>query len=97
MSELKEKLESEIIACKWVDIAEFLPKADVLMVDADLDLVEVGVAFAGDHVESVKQWLDEKKIVKIDPDEPENFPRFSHDANFKLLVVTPFALTQKIK
>jgi hypothetical protein len=96
MSTLREKLESEVIACNWVDIAAFLSKAEVLMLDASLSIVDVGLAFAEDSVVEVKGWLDKKKIVKIDPDDPDNFPEHDRDESFKLLVVTPFALAQKV-
>ena len=97
MSETKEKLTKELIQCKWDDVSGFINKTDLLLVAPELDLVEVGLAFAEDRVDEVKSWLDQNKLQKVNPEETETNVDIPAKTDIRLIIVTPFALAQLVQ
>ena len=84
-----------MIACKWRDIVDFLVKADVLMIDVKLSLIDVAMAFANDQVDAVKDWLDAGELKRLSPEESVHIA--DEVSDFRMLVVTPFALIQRVQ
>ena len=95
MENLRAKLESEVISCKWRDIADFLLKTDVLLIDVKLSLVDVAMAFANDQVDLVKNWLDAGEVLRLSQREGDQIA--DEVSDFRMLVVTPFALIQRVQ
>ena len=93
--ELAKKLKSDIDVTDWNELMPHESRSALVMVDASLDLAEVGAKIALDDVESIKEWMD-KKLIERPSDELKNqFKENPHSKQFQFLIIQPYVLAQR--
>ena len=94
MSDLYDKLKSEILGVTWLDLQDHLARETVFVVSQDLDLTEVGTKVAIDEVESVSTWINDQSLTRPTPEQREAWDREPAKL-FHFLIVQPYVLIQE--
>ena len=94
MSDLHDKLKSEILGVTWLDLQDHVARETVFVVSQDLDLADVGAKVAVDEVESVATWIDEQSLSRPSPEQREAWDR-EPAKMFHFLIVQPYVLIQE--
>lgn len=77
---LDAHLNLETARVQWAEIERLFAGGHVIRVAAELDLITVGVAFAEDHADKVRSWMQAGQVGYLDdetaaawasPDAPE--------------------------
>lgn len=90
---LKLELAEMVEPAEWRWLSPHAARGAVVMVDAGLDLVEVGVAIATDDVTTVNRWIAEELLTKPTADQMEDWVQ-TERKRFNALIVQPFVLVQ---
>jgi len=72
-----------------------LQRDAIIIVAAELDLIEVAVAVADDDKARVETWIAENQLVKPTVEQLESWEQ-EPDNRFQMLIVQPFILVQEI-
>ena len=88
---LAKKLSAEVGVVSWEALSPHASRGALFWVDAQLDLVEVGVALAMDDVKSVRTWHEEGMLLLASASGPEDF------SAFRFLIVQPFVLAAPLE
>lgn len=93
--QLREDLAKMVGPAAWHNLLPHAARDSIVIVNAGLDLVEVGVAIATDNVSSVQRWISEALITKPTVEQLETW---EHDRSheFQTLIVQPYVLIQDI-
>ncbi|MBW4645266.1 MAG: DUF2288 domain-containing protein [Goleter apudmare HA4340-LM2] len=93
MSDLRAELAENLDEAEWEWLIPHLERDAVILVTGELNLLDVGVAIAGDQVSQVQQWIDQQLITKPSEtqlgewkDQPQKW--------FCTLIVQPYVLVQ---
>lgn len=91
---LKQKLNLETAKISWKEIESFFAKGNLLQIETDRDLVEVGELIASNNEKEIEKLILEKKIAFATPD----WVKKHCQANTELwtLVVAPYVLCQLV-
>lgn len=92
---MREQLAATVGPVFFSDLRPHLARGAVITVDAQLDLVDVGVAVAQDDKDRVAKWIDEAKLRKPTLAELAKWEKVT-DARWISLVVAPYVLVQEI-
>jgi hypothetical protein len=96
MSDLRSELQESIDQAEWSWLSPHADRDAVIIVSADLNLLDVGVAIANDNTSSVQQWITEQLLYK-----PSLEQKIIWDQNqskrFNALIVQPYVLIQEMK
>ncbi|NJK27606.1 MAG: DUF2288 domain-containing protein [Coleofasciculaceae cyanobacterium SM2_3_26] len=95
MEELKANLSQEVDEAQWAWLMPHAKRDAVVLVDARLDLVEVGAAIASDNVPSVQRWIGEQLIHKPSEDCLSDW-NAQPEKKFRALIVSPYVLVQEV-
>ena len=78
----------------WTDLEAHVARDAVIIADVDLDLVDVGMAFATNDTKSVEAWIHAGKLQKPTADD---LSRWSLGTNltFMSVVVQPFVVIHR--
>lgn len=87
---LEEKLDGYRGRVDWKYLRPHFQMGALLYVDPELDLAEVGAAFAQDDKVRVEAWLKARDVVKIEAMHAAQWE--IEPAEFEALVVSPFVL-----
>lgn len=90
---LENKLREEIDKASWSMLDDHFKRGAVILVKS-LDLARVGVAVALDDSSSVKLWLDNGDIVKVDEKLKKTWEKSPDEKNFQFLIVQPYVFIQ---
>lgn len=94
MEDLRAQLAENLEEANWEWLMPHVDRDVLLIVSAELDLLEVGVAIASDNVTSVQRWVSKQQIYK-----PSSIQVVSWNENrakkFKALIVSPYVLIQE--
>ncbi len=102
MSDLRAELTEILDEAEWDWLIPHVQRDAVIVVAPDLDLLDVGVAIAGDNIALVQQWIDQQLIAK--PSEVQigewntnalGGLEQSHN-RFHTLILQPYVLVQEI-
>lgn len=92
--DLRARLSAELHRVDWKPLGAHAKRGGLLMVAPELDLVEVGVAVAGDDGARVQGWMEDHKLglpteaqIQAWREEPEE--------RFTVLIVQPYVLAQR--
>ena len=87
-------INAETAKIAWVELQRFFAAGKVMLVAAELDLVDVACAFQLDNVEQVKTWTENLQISPVNDDQAKQW--VVSDAMLWAVVVKPWVLVQTI-
>lgn len=88
----KAKMNLETSLISWLDLQRFFAAGLAIAVDSELDLVEVGYAFASDNQAQVANWLQARQVAPVSDQQAVCW--FEQQAEVWALVVKPWVLVQ---
>ncbi len=95
MNDLSAELAGRMGEAAWEWLVPHVDRDALIVVSADLDLLDVGVAIANDDVAHVQPWIDQKLIQKPSPDQIKTWTAASNQ-RFNALILQPYVLMQEI-
>ena len=95
MSDLRAELAELIDQAEWEWLLPHAKRDAVVVVDATLDLLDVGVAIASDNVTAVQHWISEQQLYKPSPEQLANWGS-DQSHRFNALIVQPYVLVQDL-
>ena len=95
MSEMVEKFKQDLAEVCWKDLRIHLQRDAIIIVAAELDLVDVATVVAKDDKVKVANWIGEGQLVKPTA-EQINAWESALEKPFRVLIVQPFILVQMV-
>lgn len=95
MSDLRAELAEAVDEAEWNWLAPHARRDSVIVVNANLDLLDVAVAIANDNVASVQHWIDESLIAKPSVAQLTDW-NTNQTKRFNALIVQPYVLVQEL-
>lgn len=96
MSELNERFQRDLAEVHWKDLRVHLQRDAVILVAAELDMLEAATAVAGDDRQKVAAWLAQGQLTKPAAEQIEAWEAHL-DKPFRVLIVQPFILAQAVE
>jgi hypothetical protein len=90
----RTKIFSETAKIPWLELQRFFAAGKVILVAAELDLVDVAYAFQLDDIEQVKTWTENQQVSPVNDDQAKHW--VASDALLWAVVVKPWVLVQTI-
>ena len=90
----RAKIVSETAKIPWLDLQRFFAAGKVMLVAAELDLVDVAYRFQLDDIEQVKIWTENQQVSPVNDDQAKHW--VASDALLWAVVVKPWVLVQTI-
>lgn len=94
MPDLRAELTESIDQAEWDWLKPHIARDNVVVVAQGLELVEVGMAIAGDQVSMVQHWISEQMIAKPNTDQIRRW-NDTENIRFQALIVQPYVLIQE--
>lgn len=91
---MREQLAETLGEVFWTDLRAHVARDAVILVAADLDLLDVGEAVASNDTTAVEAWITAGKLTKPTAEELARWP-LQADLRFVSLVVAPFVLVRR--
>lgn len=95
MEELRAELAESVDEAEWNWLIPHVKRDAVIVVAAQLDLLDVGVAIATDNTASVQNWIDEQLLHKPSTTQISDW-NGDRTKRFNSLIVQPFVLIQEL-
>ncbi len=92
--DIRAQLDENLDEAEWGWLIPHVQKDSVIVVSAELDLIDVGVAIASDKVSQVQNWIDEALIAKPSAAQMGEW-NIEREKRFNTLIVQPFVLVQE--
>lgn len=92
--DIRAQLDENLDEAEWGWLIPHVQKDSVIVVAAELDLVDVGVAIASDKASQVQNWIDEALIAKPSAEQIGEW-NMQREKRFNSLIVQPFVLVQE--
>ncbi|HVK94691.1 MAG TPA: DUF2288 domain-containing protein [Noviherbaspirillum sp.] len=92
---LRAKINGETARLPWTELQRFFAAGCVIVVSAELDLVEVALKIATDNKTTVAQWMTEQRLRKATDVQANAW--LESDASLWTVVVKPWILVQQEK
>ena len=93
--ELRQRINLETGQLNWSELQRYFARGVVILIDPQLDLVDVAVAFSNDDTPIVERWMKDKLIQ---PATDEDALSWQDSApQFWSVVVAPWVLIQLIQ
>lgn len=89
---VRARINSETAQIPWRDLQRFFAAGKVMLVAAELDLVDVAFAIQQDDIEQVKLWTELGHVVLVSDDLARSW--IGDDASLWAVVVKPWVLVQ---
>lgn len=94
--ELRAELNAQTAQYPWTELQRYFATGSVIMVAAELDLVDAAARVAADDKASVQQWMQAGQIGKVTDEQAALW--LTEDVLLWTVVVKPWILVQhKIK
>lgn len=90
----RAKINSETAKIPWLELQRFFAAGKVMLVAAELDLVDVAYALQQDDTDKVKAWTEDSRIKPVSDDQARAW--FTTEATLWAVVVKPWVLVQEI-
>jgi hypothetical protein len=90
----RAKIVSETARIPWLELQRFFAAGKVMLVAAELDLVDVAHALQLDDVEQVKKWTENLQLSPVSDAEAKQW--VADDASLWAVVIKPWVLVQTI-
>ncbi|WP_437289846.1 DUF2288 family protein [Sorangium sp. So ce406] len=91
---MRERLANTFGEVFWTDLRAHAARDAVILVDADLDLLDVGEAVASNDAAAVQAWIASGKLTKPTAEDLARWP-LQIDLRFLSLVVAPYVLVRR--
>ncbi|AUX40951.1 hypothetical protein SOCE26_023530 [Sorangium cellulosum] len=91
---MREQLARTLGEVFWTDLRAHVARDAVILVAADLDLLDVGEAIASNDTATVEAWIADGKLTKPTAEELSRWP-LQLELRFMSLVVQPFVLVRR--
>lgn len=95
MSKIAEQFREDLAVVPWKDLRIHLQRDAIVIVAAELDLVETATAVAEDDKSKVDRWITAGWLVKPTTEQVTAWET-ELDKPFRLLIVQPFILVQMV-
>ncbi|MBL4580878.1 MAG: DUF2288 family protein [Gammaproteobacteria bacterium] len=92
---VRKKLNHDTAKIKWGALHEHQQTESVIVVSADLDLIDVACEFTFDNHDQVKTWLEQKQIMKVSDEQAQQWN--TEERVLWAVVVVPWVLVQEQK
>jgi len=86
------KLNSETAKIRWSELQRFFAAGQTLSVAADLDIIDVAVAFSQDNTKQVKGWMQQELVSPVTDTQAMDWVNL--DSLLWTVVVKPWVLVQ---
>ena len=90
----RAKIVSETARIPWLELQRFFAAGKVMLVAAELDLVDVAHALQLDDVEQVKSWSENLQLSPVSDAQAKQW--IADDASLWAVVIKPWVLVQTI-
>ncbi len=91
MSDLKTQLQEQLAQVDWKDLKPHAQRDAIIVVDANLDIIEVGNAIALNDTNTIQHWISEQLIQKP-TSEQLSLWNSNQTQQFQTVIVQPFVL-----
>ncbi|WP_129574306.1 MULTISPECIES: DUF2288 domain-containing protein [Sorangium] len=91
---MREQLAKTLGEVFWTDLRAHVARDGIILVAADLDLLDVGEAVAANDAAKVQAWIAAGKLTKPTAEDLTRWP-LQLDLRFLSLVVAPFVLVRR--
>src|SRR5512138_2088584 len=91
-----EEMAQTIDEAAWDWLRPHLERDALILVSADIELVDAGQALARDNISLVQQLIDNGRLGKPTPPQISAWDNRRHDQKFLMLIVSPYILIQEI-
>jgi hypothetical protein len=92
--DLRTRLSAELHRVDWNPLGAHATRGGLMMVAAELDLLDVGVAVARDDGAQVQRWMEEQRLGRPTEAEIQAW-REESEERFTVLIVQPYVLAQR--
>lgn len=93
--ELRTHLHGETSKLPWSDLEKHFARGVLFKVAKGLDILDVAIVMSRDDKESLKKWIDDKKVIGVEIEDAKKW----HESSSILwtVVVAPWVLVQEIE
>ncbi|MGK3965470.1 DUF2288 family protein [Sorangium sp. So ce118] len=91
---MRERLANTLGEVFWTDLRAHAARDAVILVAADLDLLDVGEALASNDAAAVQAWIAAGKLTKPTAEDLARWP-LQAELRFLSVVVAPFVLVRR--
>lgn len=95
MTDLRDKLRSELMPSEWKMLAMHHRRNAIFIVDEHLELLEVATAVAEDRSPMVQAWIEAGRITRPTPEQVAQWET-EEGARFLSVIVQPYVLAQRL-
>ena len=95
MSGMVESFKRDLAEVNWRELKIHLQRDAIIIVSAELDLIDVGVAVADDDKTLVETWVTSNQLNKPTETQLKSWEQ-NPEQRFQMLIVQPFILIQDI-
>lgn len=89
---MRARLNLETSRIGWRDLQTYYARGHVVLVAADLDLLDVAAELAADNKAQFQQWMDAGRVGDVSPDQARGW--YDQEAELWAVVVAPWVLVQ---
>lgn len=89
---LRAKINLETSKISWLDLQTFFARGQVVLVSAQIDLIEVALRLSHDDKEVFKQWLENGDVSYVQDSLAEKW--FNEKKELWSVVVAPWVIVQ---
>ena len=90
----RDRIISQTAKIPWLELQRFFAAGQVMLVAAELDLVDVAYAFQLDYIEQVKTWTESLQVCPVDDDQAKHW--VTSETLLWAVVIKPWVLVQTI-
>lgn len=91
---LREEYHNQTARIPWSDLQTHHARGSVVLVAADLNLVEVAVQLGLDNTEQFKSWIEASQVAPISDEQALQW--YEGNATLWAVVAAPWVLVQQI-
>ena len=92
LASLRNELNEQTAQMHWTELERFFASGSMILVAAELDLIDVGARIAADDKHSVLSWMNAGLLKKVTDEQAGNW--HAQDALLWTAVVKPWILVQ---
>ncbi len=96
MSEVRERFEKDLAEVDWSSVRIHLQRDALILVAAQLDLVEVACKVAADETTEIGCWIESGQLGKPTKEQLDAWET-QLDKPFRMLIAAPYILLQEVK